>query len=112
MNDRVVDLLQELGKQLGVAADHLWRVLVIGQRAEGIAHLVMALMLALGLVLGMRAIWKIEDWSDSEPVPHMGFAILCGSWILVLFWIYDGVLALAAPEYAALKFMLRRLGGN
>lgn len=109
MNDKLLDLLQELGKQLGVTAENLWRVLVAGQRAEGITELFIVFAVATALGIGLRGIWKMEDWEAIEPLPHFGFGLLVAGFIPLIFVLYDAIISLMAPEYMALRYILGRL---
>jgi hypothetical protein len=119
--------IKELAKQLGVAAEHVYGVLIRQQYVEGVSYLIKAgIWLAVFISLWCFVIWlwrkyaipffnktDEEDIATSEEVGLIGSVMTIGTvalGIITLFtfiWIVglieDGVQHLLSPEYFALK---------
>jgi hypothetical protein len=114
--------LDVLSEKLGVAAGHLWQVLVKQSIAEGIASLLIAIFCTFVLVISikvMRWVWLNapkdpaydHDWKPRFLFAHTvaGIAALAST-ITGLCSLYTGVLQLVNPEYGALKIILEIFG--
>lgn len=119
--------IKELAKQLGVAAEHVYGVLIQQQYVEGISYLIKAGIWLLVFI----ALWCVIVWiwrkfampffkkSDEEEIATSGEVGFIGSAMVVVtgifgiitlftfIWIVglieDGIQHLLSPEYFALK---------
>jgi len=106
--------LDVLADKLGVAAGHLWAVLVRQALATAVADLVIVFLSAIGLVIAIKVFlygWKMgmeDDWDDGSNF----FLSLCGGigTVLALMgvfsYLYEGIMYLVNPEYFALQQIL------
>lgn len=122
--------LDVLGEKLGVAAGHLWYVLVRQGYAEAIASLVICVLLMLVIVMMLKMVipaWKqglafsLEQGSDKirypkDWPPRILFPVILGTGISIISFVvlavnaYAGVMYLVNPEYFALQKILEVFG--
>jgi len=114
--------LDALGEKLGVAAGHVWQVLVRQSIAEGISSLVLAILCMAGLVVAIKVIL----WAQKTGSANKDFA---GDWPgNCIFWfsmsiagtmlstvglfvnIYEATMHLVNPEYFALEYIMSLFG--
>ena len=107
MNQQIIDLLRDLGVQLGTTAQDLWRVIVGGQRIEGIFELIAGCLLIVAMIVLLRVLWKSEWDTDAKVFGSVFLSVLFAFGGL---FVRSGLIAIYAPEYSALKFILNRLG--
>jgi hypothetical protein len=115
--------LDALSEKLGVAAAHLWGVLVRQGMAEAIASLVMAVCYLVGIVVFTKILnWarktgeikrgdgRYNDW----PAQYIGWAIVSGLSLVFCVMafmcnIYDFTLWAINPEYFAIQKVMELL---
>jgi hypothetical protein len=132
MNDKLVDFLiektdafgeviNELAKQLGVAAEHVYSVIVKQQYVEGISGLIGAGLIAiLALVLLISSFKSRKkllekghyDGSDIIAVRWAGMAI--GFLVMggMVFWAIDALKMLLNPEFYAIQDIMEMIRGE
>ena len=104
---------EALASTLGTTADNLIRFGIKGMVAEGIAEIMVALLVVGLFGLFFRWSWKESRAKDADDSVHI-MALFSGAStavasLFIPFIIYDGILKLAAPEYALMKEILRAL---
>ena len=106
--------LDVLADKLGVAAGHLWAVLVRQALATAVADLVTAFLSAIGLVIAIKIFlygWRRgeeDDWHDGSNfflslVSGIGIVLALSG---VFAYLSEGIMYLANPEYFALQQIL------
>lgn len=108
--------LDALGEKLGVAATHLWEVMVRQGVATGIADAVTAVLL---LIIALVASTLARKWFSKGDKDHgsdwlLGWSV--AAWFVTFFstlscffYAYDAVLELVNPEFFALKTLMEAL---
>jgi len=114
--------LDALGEKLGVAAGHIWQVLVRQSIVEGIASLVLAVLGIIGLIVAIKVIiWSQKtgeakaDANGDWPAHSLFWfcASLIGivvSTISICINVYGCVTRLGNPEYFALEYIMSLFG--
>lgn len=120
---QIQPILQELAKNLGVAREFLWEVLIKQQYIDGFTSLFLAI---IGLV-GLWGIYKFSKWlykkdkdfennryKDSYHSDNLGwiiFVTLIGIVCIILFLcgIIETINHFANPEYQALKDIMNMI---
>ncbi|UJH95716.1 hypothetical protein [Bacillus phage vB_BtM_BMBsp2] len=123
--DKLGGFIDELAKQLGVAATHVYEVLVKQQFVEGISLLVKA-----GVWIGILILiwtlmnklifkkWKEHDSPSGDAHFAMGILtvfVVIGSVIIgykVVDWVTLGIKMLLNPEYYALDTLMEFVKGQ
>ena len=113
MNEQVLGLLNTLAAKLGTSVDKLWSILVAGQHAEGIANMGLAIF---GILIVCFGVWMfrlaVADGWDTPGFVVGGIVAFTVGTLLIFPQGYDAIIQLYAPEYAALKMILKALGGQ
>lgn len=130
MNEKVIENVTEyidvMAAKLGVAAEHVYEVLVRQQFIDGITYLVMfSLFLLLTIFLGFATVrfFKLgEETDDRDKQELFAFITVCfGIATLILLFIAGfcllfnvpgAVKQLINPEYYAIKEILDTIGGR
>jgi hypothetical protein len=97
--------LDAIAAKLGVAAAHLWEVLIRQGYIEGLANIIVAIVLFfVVLVLGVKTSRVYQDHTF-----WLGSLISIAFTIWAITCLYDGIITLANPEYFALSKILQAL---
>jgi hypothetical protein len=123
MDDKVMakatEYIDALAAKLGVAAEHVYGILVKQAFAEGIVSLAIGVLLLIGLIIGLvfavKAFKEIADGLDvfeltlliAIPVV-IAFAVGAST----LGQLTDGIKHVINPEYYAIKEILDAIGGG
>jgi hypothetical protein len=109
---KLEDAMAEMAKGLGIAAKHLYIVLVKQQIADGIVTAVGCL---IGLILLGILMWKGTKWlAKNEMLEFVIFIIFpLGGFIGCMFGFFYGVKHIINPEYYAIQDIMNFIhGGN
>lgn len=118
MNEQVVELLEDLASKLGTTSEFLWTTLVRGTFAEGIAMTVGgALLLVVAIPIGVKLIKKGSGFKTNYgAIDDIGVALIVVGCVLVgggaivgARCLYLGTIAVAAPDYAALRWIINAI---
>ncbi|MFF2413499.1 hypothetical protein [Bacillus safensis] len=119
--DKAMAYIDKLAAKLGVAAEHVYGVLVKQAMANGITDVIIGLVVTTILIAvfsaGKKAFVKsnissgmdILDWSMFTAV--VGIAVVVGFGFGLSF-LTDGIKAVINPEYYAIKEILDTIGGK
>lgn len=135
--DKAMEYIDKLAAKLGVAAEHVYGVLVKQAIANGITNVVVGVILLIAFVLTVRfmvaLLTKAEyeeviQYSGRSKAPINKYAKISSAgggsvWILIIAFILissvagfgcltDGVKALINPEYYAIKEILDTVKGE
>lgn len=108
----IKDALAPVAAKIGEGAEYSWQILVKGQYAEGWALLVVGaclLTLAIIVTIGACIWWRTtEEYDDTRVVLIVVPALI---WVfggtVGGIMIYEGLIRVLAPEYAALKYLIQ-----
>lgn len=108
--DAIKSALAPVADKIGQGAEYSWDVLVWGQFAEGVGMLILGATIIISstilLVYGGKKL-TITMKEDDRIFAWMLFLIIYGMVVVLpMFMVYDGLIGVIAPEYAALKFLL------
>jgi hypothetical protein len=104
--EAIQDALAPVADKIGQGAEYGWEVLVMGQFAEGVAMLGAGLLGVVASALVVR--WGKNRYAEDDMDIGAVFAMTFGC-VAVLFFgaaVYNGLIMVIAPEYAALKFLI------
>lgn len=99
--------IDSMADGLGVAAEHVYEVMVMQQFINSLAYSVLILTGVVLIVISIKAMQSVEDWDEAPSV--MGICgILLGILGLVVFStgiinINDIITGFLNPEYGAIK---------
>ena len=111
MNDKTEQLLRDLASKLGVTVEHLWGVMIRGNRVEGfilLGFVLIGVSLVIGGILSVRFGLTHEDQYDEEFVRCGSVSAIIGI-IVFCATIYWCVMDLVVPEYGAMCDLLSHL---
>lgn len=117
MNENTVaqiqEALQPVAAKIGEGAEYSWELLVWGQFAEGVANLAVAGLLFVFVAAILYFAWRKREWicNETDGVLFIPFFLLIAPVGFMFDFFYRGMIAVIAPEYAALKFLLNLIGG-
>lgn len=109
--DKVMSAMKELAHGLGIAAEHVYIVLVKQQFAYGLALLIGCLLgliiLGIGLWKGARALYKHDamEYAVFMIFPISGF-------VLCVIGALNGMMHIANPEYYAIREIMDTISGS
>lgn len=114
--DKIGELVTELAKQLGVAAEHVYMAMIRQQMIYGVSKLVVAIPLLIFFIFCMKHFYKREmsEWKKTND-GGIGYGLMVVFGVLsfiCLLVIGNGVLHLLSPEYYALKEIMELIRGN
>jgi hypothetical protein len=110
-------LLDELGRRLGPAGQHVFELAI---RQVYINAITAVVAVGLLLVVGVVSVPIAERWRTAENADSAGgrdFVLLLpgvfyiGALVMALTWVVSTVPAVLNPEYAAIQDILRSIGG-
>lgn len=116
--DRLIDALNPVAQRIGEGAEHVYRLAVRQAIIEGIASLVLAVVLAVLVYVGVRVLlwFRVQYESARERHRYDGDGWAFGGWLLgfavlacaigAIGCAFDGAVTLANPEYAAIENLL------
>jgi TRAP-type C4-dicarboxylate transport system permease small subunit len=113
--EKVTQYIDALAAKLGVAAEHVYGVLVRQQVADGVVGLsifaFLLVLLVISIYLAIKFISKSENGEDVEGfiAGAFGFAaIIIGAIVLiqVIFFVPSDIKQLINPEYYAIREIL------
>ncbi|EMT54778.1 hypothetical protein I532_04200 [Brevibacillus borstelensis AK1] len=105
--DKLTQYLEQMAAKLGVAAEHVYGVLVRQQVAEGWTYVVLAVGLLLIVLLCGIASWATRN--DYENFSANAFITGCGAFLLCLLACGAGVRHIINPEYYAIREIMEVL---
>ncbi len=114
--EKIIEYIDALAAKLGVAAEHVYGVLVRQQVVEGIVYTVVTAILLLTSIAMCKELVKqilnSEDFSGKEII--FGFALILTGVIVVatVTFLPDQILKIYNPEYYAIKTILDAIGGK
>ncbi|MGC4375772.1 hypothetical protein WD019_02355 [Fictibacillus sp. Mic-4] len=119
MNDKLVDKATEyidaIASKLGVAAEHVYDILVKHAIVSGIRDIILALVLG-AVTYGLVRLSKWLTTSDEafEFESYAPFVLFIGlvAFALAIISLYFGIGELINPEYYAIKEILDAFGGK
>jgi uncharacterized membrane protein len=118
MSDKLANVIAKLAHELGVAAAHVYGVLVRQAIVEGVQDIVLAVILGtVSTVLIKLAVWMFRKYSDNydEGWQIGGVFVVIAAVVavsLAITSLYLGIGELLNPEYYAIKDVLDALGGG
>ncbi|MED0863757.1 hypothetical protein [Bacillus safensis] len=119
--DKAMAYIDKLAAKLGVAAEHVYGVLVEQAVADGISNVIIGVavitVLIVALSAGKKAFvksnvsvgWDFLDWSMLTVFVGLVMVIGFGFGLSIL---TDGIKATINPEYYAIKELLDTIGGK
>lgn len=119
--DKAMEYIDKLAAKLGVAAEHVYEVLVKQAIANGVANvLIGALVIAAAILLSaytVRFVKKRLKTHGMDGVDLFVLIIFCLVFIVLPVFggiasVADGITALVNPEYYAIKEILDTIGGK
>lgn len=107
IDDKAVELLEQLAIKMGTTADQIWEILIQQASVAGIFDILMSLFfVSISMILGYISLWfsrEIKDDADAV-FPMLGFAtvtlLVC---VVSLAFAYGAATAFLNPDYWALK---------
>lgn len=116
--DDLAKLLDELGRRLGPAGEHVFALAVQRVIVGGVVGLILgAVLIAVGVV-GGRFLWRWVTEPGQGPYSDrpmggalLGFALIVGT-VFGVFSVSTAVIQLLTPEYSALENLLRAVTGG
>lgn len=125
--DKALDLLTALAARLGTTVEQLWPVLVRQAVAEGLMDLVVGG--GIGATLAFASRWFFVRWAavkaraeekkdryheDDQRIGLVIASIVTGvaAAIILPVVVSAGILRLVNPEFYALQFLLKAIGGG
>jgi hypothetical protein len=99
--DDLARILDELGRRLGPAGEHVFALAVRQQIIEGIVWVTVGLLL---IIAGVVAFLVIRRQTDSDGFEWLAGGIL---WVVAAVALIPGLLQLLNPEYAAIRDLLK-----
>ncbi|WP_232696124.1 hypothetical protein [Brevibacillus daliensis] len=116
-SDKITQYLEQMAAQLGVAAEHVYDVLVRQQIASGIVDIVIATIVIYVLARTGRWIYANYEKTRNNWMSEWGFGLA----IFILFGGFGGVsmlyvgatgfLHVLNPEYYAIREIMNVIGG-
>lgn len=114
MNEETIkamsDAFAPVAEKIGSGAEYGWEVMVMGQFAEGVALLVIAVITsAMFFLLYKKCMAYEKTTSRYDSGAGYGVMFVTGVFVLpgILMLLYFGVLKAFAPEYSALMMLVR-----
>ncbi|MBR8661185.1 hypothetical protein [Brevibacillus sp. NL20B1] len=115
--DKITQYLEQMAAKLGVAAEHVYGVLVRQQVAEGIAF-------TIGAVIAVFVLFRLGRWIYRNYEANKGDYMSDWGMILLFFLIFGGgggvgamvvgligVMQIINPEYYAIREIMDVIGG-
>jgi hypothetical protein len=114
--DRIGDVVKEVAKQLGVAAEHVYIAVVQKEMMYGVAELVVTVPLLFVFLWAARHFLKREK-EEFKGGYYGGFGyfisfLMLALMIIDLVVLANGIMHVFAPEYYALKDIMELIKGN
>lgn len=104
--DEMGQLLDELGKRLGPAGEHVWSLAVQWQSVMGLIGLIAGLLILIAVPVFLRIVWRVTR--DSYDKDARVFASMVAVLVVVAgsIIVIDSAARVAMPEYAAIRDFL------
>lgn len=126
--DKMTQYLEQMAVQLGIAAEHVYGVLIAQAYAQGVRDTIMGgsvtLIMFVAIVSGLVLLWKAYEakgrdldelmWKHTGAVVWSFVAIVFSGVILIIFatMLSDGILMILNPEYYAIREIMNVIGGD
>jgi len=110
MEEKAIELLEQLAVQLGTTAEYLWGVLVRQAYVNAIISIIIEIVFFIFIATYIKLLIKYIHKSDSDDY---GIPLFIGGFISIIMFgfmiggILDIVTGFVNPEYWALKEILR-----
>jgi uncharacterized membrane protein YidH (DUF202 family) len=116
--DALAGALVTLANMLGMTIQQMYVIYVSAQQIIGIVQIVLTVVWAIGIIAILMYLYRYykankqpDSYSDMTGVICLVAAILaCIIFTLVLWNMYDAIIAVLCPQYAALQAMMRDIG--
>lgn len=123
MEEKLEALVRALTTKMNLTAERGFQILVEGNFVYGIANLVgLAIGMTVAAVLIYTGVWIGRKWlvrvSNSEKEGCIAFLTFCTGcvslFVFLILWhqIHDSVMAIAVPEYLAVKEVMEAVAGR
>lgn len=119
MSNRIANALSELAQGLGVAAEHVYIIIVRQMMVEGIVDV--SICLALGIVgfFGLRSLWKkalAMKFNHNEPTKEFSIVGVGVSTLALFIFIIsrlpEALMKTFNPEFYAIKMIMEMVAGS
>lgn len=103
---KILDLLTKGMEGVPDIASQAFQIMVRGKFVNGVAEIVLAVILLAFSAIAAIAIWsKMKDDEDSEWIMFLAMLIL--PILFGLVYLYNGITSVMAPEYDAVMTLLK-----
>jgi hypothetical protein len=115
--EKVTEYIDAMAAKLGVAAEHVYGILVKQQIAEGITYvIVMPLILAVLAFVLTKLIKSLKSYEGYDPEGYIAGIAISGLALLIVFVVAifvvpEAILKISNPEYYAIRELLDAVGG-
>lgn len=110
------EALGQLAQAFNTTVEALYPLLIKQAYITGALDITIGLITLLVAIIIPFILWKYWDaieYNDMEvPVQLMGFLFYTVAALVIPLCLYSGIIALASPEYWALKEVLTAIGGS
>lgn len=96
----------EIANTLGIAVERIFEIFVSAQVTTGIISAILLSMVTIGTILAYKYICKMTDDDDNNESRLMGTAITMIIFIIISLFIYDILICIFLPEYAAARELI------
>ncbi|PEM08545.1 hypothetical protein [Bacillus wiedmannii] len=114
MEQKAIQMIEELAKQLGVAAEHVYTVFTKQMIIEGWTFIGMVAIFTLLFAAATILLIKKADDIDETPLVFCGVLLLCADAITIGTWFFVGeaIQKIHNPEYWAMKEIIKAVTGD
>ena len=115
--DKVAEYIDAVAQKLGVAAEHVYGLLVRQQITSGVIDILTGLAVLFVIFAVVKYVLKridLEEY-DLDEIVLLGFipvAIILGFGIFGFSFFTDGLKHVINPEYYAIKEIIKAVGGK
>ena len=116
--NKAFEYIDAIAAKMGVAAEHVYGILVRQQLAEGIAYSLLTtlavIVFAVAYTKLFKAYRKCDGYGDEAFIYALIFGGILGL-VIVITWFFvfpNGIMKIVNPEYYAIKEILNALGGK
>src|SRR5690625_2832396 len=110
-SEKIAEYIETLAAKLGVAAEHVYGVLVRQAFVDGVRGVIFAIVLAGVSYLMFRITTRVIR-SEDEAFAIFPIAAFVITLVMALVFMYNGIGQLINPEYYAIREILDVVGGG
>ncbi|NGQ95441.1 hypothetical protein G3578_09775 [Brevibacillus sp. SYP-B805] len=107
--DKITEYLEQMAVKLGVAAEHVYGVLVRQQLAEGVVAILVAFVFAALAIWLIRLAFRYFDEWDDLRIVVLAVIVVCFGTVLTAGG--SGILHVVNPEYYAIREIMETIRG-